>query len=105
MRARKVRDTSTDCGAPAGVGAPQSPVQASNSAVVTGRCSLSERVAASATMGERELAANLARAAGVVGMPVMGEGKLTYALMPAVGQGVILYGKSLLLLKAGDPSR
>ena len=62
-------------------------------------------VAASATMGERELAANLARAAGVVGMPVMGEGKLTYALMPAVGQGVILYGKSLLLLKAGDPSR
>lgn len=61
-------------------------------------------VAASATMGDRELAANLALAAGVVGLPIFSEGRLTYALMPAVGQEVILYGKSMLLMKAGDPS-
>jgi hypothetical protein len=56
-------------------------------------------VAAAAMMGDRELAAEFARAAGAVGLPIFTEDKMTYALMPAVGQGVILYGKSLLLLK------
>jgi hypothetical protein len=61
-------------------------------------------VAASATMGDRDLAADLARAAGIVGVPIYDDDKLTYALMPAVGQTVILYGKSLLLLKPAKPS-
>jgi hypothetical protein len=61
-------------------------------------------VAALATMGDRDLAADLARAAGIVGVPIYDDDKLTYALMPAVGQTVILYGKSLLLLKPAKPS-
>jgi hypothetical protein len=39
-----------------------------------------------------------------VGLPLFADGKLSYSLMPAVGQAVILYGKTLLLLPAKSES-
>lgn len=62
-------------------------------------------VAAAAVMDDPELARDLARAAGAVGIPVFADGTLTYALMPAVGQSVILYGKTLLLTKPEPAGR
>ena len=61
-------------------------------------------VAASATMGDRVLAAELAQVAGAVGIPLSSDEKTHYALIPAVGEAVILYGKTLLLLPPKEQS-
>ena len=53
--------------------------------------------ATAAVMEDAETAGQLIDASAMVGLPKIGNGELAYALMPTVGQAVILFGKTLLL--------
>lgn len=53
-------------------------------------------IAAAAINGDTELAWQLLKASAMVGMPLYRDGELQYATMPAVGQAVILFGKTEL---------
>jgi len=57
-------------------------------------------IAAAAINGDTQSAWQLAKAATIVGAPEFNDGELRYALMPAVGQAVILFGKTLLTRSA-----
>lgn len=56
-------------------------------------------IAAAAMMSDWETAGQLITAATLIGRPVLRKGQLEYKAMPAVGQAVILYGKTLMLMR------
>jgi len=56
-------------------------------------------IAAAATMGDTEIAWQLLKSATIVGAPSLTDAGLRYVNMPPVGQAVILYGKTLLLVE------
>jgi hypothetical protein len=58
-------------------------------------------IAAAAINGDPATAGQLLKASAVVGMPVFQNGELQYLSMPAVGQAVILFGKTELLKSTG----
>ncbi len=49
-------------------------------------------------MGDRETAAQLLKASVLAGVPEWHQDELEYTMMPPVGQAVILFGKTQLLL-------
>jgi hypothetical protein len=55
-------------------------------------------IAAAAVMGDEATARALLKAAALAGLPEMQSGELRYMTMPPVGQAVILFGKTELLL-------
>ena len=58
-------------------------------------------IAAAAINGDENTAWQLVKAAALVGGPVLKNGELRYAMMPPVGQAVVLFGKTCLM-KSSD---
>ena len=62
-------------------------------------------IAAAAINADRSTAMQLLKASAVVGLPVFHNDELQFLSMPAVGQAVILFGKTELLKSAGSSDR